>query len=623
MIRLQHTVSGDDCSIFFPEAPCDLAGFRDFLDRHAGQVLAVDTETTGLHTYGAAFGVRLAQFGSVMEAWVLDVARFFETVRETLAHLTRQWVAHNAPYDLLALDRVGLADFHDLGPRTFDTYILAHLCDPRMEAEGGTGLGLKPLSSIYVDATAEDTSKGLYAVFRKEYKATKETGWALIDIDHPLYIRYAGLDVIYTARLLRELGILIKGNGLSKLAHFEHRVQLITTAMQRRGMLVDVDYTRGLVAELAAEEEQHKGTAARFGVENVNSTRQVTAALQGMGEVWTDKTATGNLSVGKDVLLAMADLDHQWARNHRRDPNPVADAVVRAKRASKWSTSYAQTFLDKRDAGDRIHPSIKSLAARTARMSVSDPPLQQLPSGDWKIRRAIVADPGMSIVSVDYSQVEMRVIAALSRDPAMIRAIASGEDLHLFTARLVSGARWATMSEEERAKARKLFKAVGFGKVFGGGATGLARQTGITYTEAKAATDAYDGTFPGIRAYGRKLQRQAGYGKFEVVTPFGRHLPLDRDRMYAATNYVVQSTARDLLAKALVDLDDAGLTGNLLLPIHDEILGQAPVADAADFADEVRRVMESTFHGVEITADAEVYGDNWGRGYHGPSALAA
>lgn len=616
MIRLSHTVAGDDVPIFYPETDDDLLGFENFI-RHktAGQVVAVDTETTGLHTYGPDFAVRLVQFGSASEAWVLRVDRFADKIRWALRHDDRQFVAHNAPYDLLALDRVGLASFEDLGPRVFDTYILAHLADPRMESEGGTGLGLKPLSAVYVDAEAEDTAKGLYATFRSEYKATKETGWAKIDIDHPLYIRYAGLDVIYTARLLRELGILIKGSGLSKLAHFEHRVQLITTAMQRRGMRVDVDYTRQLVADLAEEEGRHKATAARFGVDNVNSTRQVTAALQGMGEEWNTKTATGNLSVGKDVLLGMADLDHQWTRNHRRDPNPVADAVVRAKRASKWSTSYAQAFLDRRDAGDRIHPSIKSLAARTARMSVSDPPLQQLPSGDWTIRRGIIADPGMCIVSVDYSQVEMKVIAALSRDPNMLRAVGSGEDLHTFTARLVTGDRWDTMTDAEQAKARKLFKGVGFGKVYGGGAAGLARQTGITYSEAKAATDAYDAAFPGIRAYGRQLQRAAGWGKFEVVTPYGRHLPLDRDRMYAATNYVVQSTARDLLASALIRLDDAGLTGNLLLPIHDELLGQAPTSEAQEFAEEVRRLMESTFHNVEITADAEVGGHSWGSLY--------
>ncbi|WBQ03814.1 DNA polymerase [Kribbella sp. CA-293567] len=615
MKTFTRRVSGDETTIYFPETEKDLRGFEDFLLRNVGRVLGLDTETTGLHIFGRLFGCRLVQFGSATEAWVINRERFAGIIRRVLARPDRRWVAHNAPFDLLVLDRCGLADLKDLGPRVFDTKILAHLCDPRMEHEGGTGLSLKPLSAIYVDPDAEDTQKGLYAVFRSEYKATKETGWALIDIDHPLYVTYAGLDVIYAVRLLAELGTLVKGNGLSKLAHFEHRVQLITTAQVKRGLRVDTVYTENLVADLAAEALTYKDIAARYGVENVNSTAQVIAALEGMGETWEDKTATGNASVGKDVLLPMADLDRDWARIDARDPNPVADAVIRSKRAGKWGKTYAQAFLELRDEDDRIHPNVSSLAARTARMSVSNPPLQQLPSGDWKIRRAIIADPGKLIVACDYSQVEMRVLAALSGDPALIAAIASGEDLHLFTARLVMGAKWSTMTDAQKKRARKLFKAVGFGKVYGGGAATLAKQTGITYAEAKAAADAYDATFPGIKAYGRRLQRSAEYGGHEVVTPFGRHLPLDRDRAYAATNYVVQSTARDLLAKALVDIDDAGLSDHILLPVHDELVAQADAADAEELVREIGRLMDSTFHGVEITSDPDVYGESWGNGY--------
>ncbi|MGW5402682.1 DNA polymerase A family protein, partial [Streptomyces sp. NPDC003952] len=465
---------------------------------------------------------------------------------------------------------------------------------------------------------AADTQDGLHAVFRKEYKATKHTGWALIDVRHPLYLTYAGLDVIYAVRLLRELGALVKGNGLSKLAHWEHRVQLLTTGMRKRGLRIDPEYTANLVAQLHDEAERHRNTAAEFGVANVNSTAQVIAALQGMGEEWSETTDSGAPSVSKDVLLPMADLGHQWERLDAREPNPVADAVVRAKRAEKWKTAYAQAFLDKVDAHGYIHPSIRSLAARTARMSVSDPALQQLPSSDWTIRRCIIADPGQLIIAADYSQVEMRVLAALSRDEALMAAIASGEDLHTFTAKLVSGDKWEGMTDKARAKARKLYKAVGFGKVYGGGAITLSRQTGAPLAQVRDAVAAYDQTFPGIKAYGRRLQRGANYGGNEVVTPFGRHLPLDRDRAYAATNYVVQSTARDLLAKALCDLDDAGLSEHVLLPVHDELVCQAPAEDAEDVIRTIGRLMESTFGGVAITSDAEVYGPSWGSGYNCP-----
>lgn len=636
MKTFTHRVSGDECLIHFPETREDLDGFSDFLARNTGRVLGLDTETTGLHIFGEAFRCRLVQFGSEVEAWVLNADQFMDSIRWTLYDKSRQWVAHNAPFDLLVLDTVGLAPLKEFGPCVFDTKILAHLCDPRMEHEGGTGLSLKPLSTIYVDANAEDTQDGLNAVFLELYRAwtktvDKETiaewkrqhpkkphtpyGFTHIPIDHPLYVRYAGLDVIYAARLLRELGTLIKGNGLSKLAHWEHRVQLITTAQMKRGLRIDVEYTTNLVDELSIEATKHREAAARYGVDNVNSTLQVTAALQGMGETWTEKTDGGAPAVGKDVLLPMADLDRDWERIEARDPNPVADAVIRAKRAGKWGTTYAQAMLDKRDSNDRIHPDVKALAARTARMSISNPPLQQLPSGDWTIRRAIIADPGNLIVACDYSQVEMRVLAALSGDAALLAAIQSGEDMHTFTAKLVYAAQWSTMSDSQKARARKLCKAVGFGKVYGGGAVTIARQTGAPLADVKVAIAAYDKTFPGIKAYGRRLQRMAQYGGHEVVTPFGRHLPLDRDRAYAATNYVVQSTARDLLAKALVDIDDAGLSDHILLPVHDELIGQAPAADAEDFVRELGRLMDSTFQGVNITSDPEVYGESWGAGY--------
>ncbi|MFB6726815.1 DNA polymerase [Kribbella sp. NPDC056345] len=618
MLTFPYRVGGDAVTIRFPEHPDELAAFEEFLRRTAGQIIGLDTENTDLHIYGPQFRGRLVQFGTVDEAWCIPVewgGAYREAARRALMDPNRKFVVHNAPYDLLVFDRTGLAPLADLGPRVFDTYLLGHLCDPRMLHQGGTGLKLKELSKVYVDPGAADTQDGLHAVFRKEYKATKHTGWAVIDLTHPLYLTYAGLDVIYASRLLRELGTLVKGNGLSKLAHWEHRVQLLTTAMMKRGLRIDPVYTAQLVAELHDEAARHRSTAAEFGVANVNSNAQVIAALQGMGEEWSETTDSGAPSVSKDVLLPMADLGMQWERLDARAANPVADAVVRAKRASKWADSYAQAFLDKVDDQGRIHPSIRSLAARTARMSVSDPALQQLPSSDWTIRRCIVADPGQLIVAADYSQVEMRVLAALSRDAALMAAIASGEDLHTFTARLVSGAAWEYMDDKARKKARKLFKAVGFGKVYGGGAVTLSRQTGAPLADVRVAVAEYDKAFPGIKAYGRRLQRGAAYGGQEVVTPFGRHLPLDRDRAYAATNYVVQSTARDLLAKALCDLDDAGLSEYVLLPVHDELVCQAPAEDARDVIHSVGRIMESTFGGVAITSEAEVYGPSWGHGY--------
>lgn len=602
----RYTLAGEECVIYFPERSADLAGFEDFLSR-GDAVLGLDTETTDLDIYKPSHALRLVQFGNRSEAWVLDPARFRAEIASTLRS-GRRFVIHNATFDWLVLDKHLGVTIEELAPVTFDTRIFAHLLDPRSPHEGGIGQKLKGLSEVYIDPAAPDTERGLIEVFRRDYGATKDTGWALIDLDHPTYVTYSGLDPILARRLFDALTPLIKGAGLSDLATFEHEVAAALAVLQRRGVLVDVDYTEKLRADLTEEAEKYRAVATRYGVMNVNSTAQVAEGLLGMGESLTERTNSGNFKVDKHVLSVLADLDSDWERNGARKPNPLADAVLRVKRAEKWAKAYAGAFMDLRDECDRLHPMIGGLQARTARMSIARPPLQQLPSGDAMVRRALIADPGHSIVTCDYAQIEMRVLAALAEDKKLIEAICSGVDLHNYTAELVYG--------KDFTKAhRKLMKGVGFGKVYGGGAATLSRQTGAPIESVKGAIRAYDRTYPGIKRYSQRLQRSAGYGTREVVTPTGRHLPLDRDRLYSATNYMVQSTARDVLAEAILDLFDAGLGDGLLLPVHDEIIAQAPTEDADEYIREVSRIMNRDFYGVPLTSDPEVCGASWGDGY--------
>lgn len=605
MLTLSHTIAGDECVIHFPERRADLAGFDSFLSQ-GDKVLGLDTETTGLNIYSRGYRTRLVQIGNEREAWVLQADQFRDPIIRALRQ-PRMFAVHNAAFDLQVIDRHLGVTIEELADRVFDTRIFAHLLDPRSEFEGGAGLSLKPLSAIYVDDTAPDTQTGLNARFR-ELGFTKETGWAGIPIDDELYVRYAGLDVILETRLFKELAPLIRDLGLNHLSKFEHHLQSLLAIMQRRGMRLDVPYIDDLRTDLSAESAEFRAVARRYGVENVNSTAQVAEALSGMGEELTETTDSGAVKVDKAVLLPMADLDNGWARIEARTPNPLADAVLRAKRAEKWQTSYADAFLDLRDENDRLHASIGGLQARTARMSVSRPPLQQLPSGDWKVRRAIVADPGQLMISADFDQIELRVLAALADVKGMKKAIEDGVDLHGYTAELVYGADFTKFH-------RKLMKGVGFGKVYGGGADTLSRQTGAPLEAVKHAVAEYDRVYPEIKRYSKRLQSRAEYGRKEVVTVSGRHLPLDRDRLYAATNYVVQSTARDVLAQAIVDLFDAGLGDHLLLPVHDEILAQAPEAEADEVAREVGRVLSGDFYGVPLTATGDVTGRNWGAAY--------
>ena len=146
--------------------------------------------------------------------------------------------------------------------------------------------------------------------------------------------------------------------------------------------------------------------------------------------------------------------------------------------------------------------------------------------------------------------------------------------------------------------------------------TQLLNQTGARLVDVQRAIHAFDETFTGIKKYSRVLQENAQYGAREVITPTGRHLPLDRERLYAATNYMVQSTARDIMAQAIVDLFEAGLGEYLLLPIHDEILAQAPVREAEEIIAEISKVMQGKgFQGIPLNTDGEVIGSSWGNAY--------
>jgi DNA polymerase-1 len=605
LLTFNYTLAGEECVIYFPERRDELAGFERFLAR-GDKVLGLDTETNNLDTYSRGGGLRLVQFGNAREAWVLRADLFRDAIIRALRQ-PRAFAVHNAAFDLPVIDFFLGVTIEELADRVIDTRIFAHLLDPRQEHEGGAGLSLKPLSAIYIDESAPDTQEGLTKVFNS-LGFTKETGWANIPIDHPTYLLYAGLDVLLETRLFYELAPIVNDLGLAHLSKFEHHFQALCCVMRRKAVALDVPYIEKLRVDLAEEHGVYAGIAAKYGVDNVNSTDQVSAALVGMGEDLTELTDGGALKVDKAVLLPLADLDMQWERITAREPNPLANAVLRAKRANGWNKSYAGAFLDLRDSHDRLHASINPLQARTARMSISRPPLQQLPSKDWKVRRAVVADPGHLMISADYDQIELRVLAALADVQGMKDAIREGRDLHGYTATLVYG-------EDFTKFQRGLMKGVGFGKVYGGGKETLARQTGAPIDAVAHAIAEYDRVYPEVKRYAKRLQSRAEYGKKEVITVSGRHLPLDRDRLYSATNYVVQSTARDVLAQAIVDLFDAGLGDYLLLPVHDEIIAQAPEREAQEVAAEIGRIMSGDFYGVPLTASGEVTGTSWGHAY--------
>jgi DNA polymerase-1 len=609
-----YEIAGELVTVKVPETYDDLQEFQAwFAEADRRGPIALDTETTGLDIYSPGYRLRTIQFGDRRTAWVIlyELGGHFVAAALWALRRGRKFQIHNAPFDWAVIDRHAGVSIESLAPLTIDTRLKAGLVDPRQPQEGGRGTALKPLSAYYVDPAAPDTQGDLTAVFRS-LKLTKATGWAGIPLDHPTYLLYAGLDVLLTARLDVELDRELSALDVRpRLVQYEHEIARICAVMQRKGMVLDVDYTRTLDESLQAEAAEFELKAQRYGVTNVNAPAQLREALFAMGETWLsdERTASGALKVDKAVLHRFADLDqNSGAPLGTRRPNPLAEAIIRSKRAGKWRSAYTQTFLDTMDAEGRVHSFINSMQARTGRMSITRPALQTLPSGDAMVRRALLADEGEVIVSTDFAAVELRVLAALGDVKRMKEAITKGEDLHSFTARLVFG-------EGFTAKHRKISKGIAFGKVYGGGAATISRQTGAPIEDVRRAMAAYDRVYPEVRRMSNAWQREAYETGMVHVSVTGRRLPLDRDRTYAVVNYGVQSAARDCLGQSLINLEEAGVLDALRLPIHDEVLASVPRAEASDYAKIIQDCMTFDLYGVPIEAEAEIGGRSWGSLY--------
>ncbi|QDH92419.1 DNA polymerase I [Microbacterium phage Celaena] len=612
MRTLTHVVAGDTCTIRIPETREDMQEFQDWLSSRVEAPLALDTETTGLHVFGRSFNIRLVQFGDTREAWVLQAALFGGWIEQAIRGHKR-WLLHNAAFDLQAINKVYGITIEEMTSKVVDTIILSKLVEPHRRG----GHKLKPLSEEHVDPQALDTADGLTAHFNR-LGFTKETGWSLIPIDDELYNRYAGLDVIYTARLYEVLREKTRELLLTVLAQFEHTIQGYLNLMRRKGMRVDLDYAARQREQFLREGEEHlRIVRDEYGVENLNSTRQVEAALLRSGAQLVERNKTG-FKVGKEVLLPLAGYDEYWNPIEGfENPNPLAEHIALGKRADRFANAYLGKFIDLADDEGRIHTNITGLEARTSRMAASDPPVQQLPAGDWKVRRALVADPGQSIISADYAQIEMRIVAELANIRKMKEAILNGLDLHGYTAELAYGPSYTKQN-------RTHMKGAGFGIIYGGGAKGLAPKLGITVAQATAVVRAYNRVYPEIKRYSNKLQRDAKANGMVLRSPTGRILALDRDRTYAAINYMIQSTAADVLKNALEALFTAGLGDHLLMPVHDELIAQAPDGEAQEVADAIRETMRTEIGSMPLDSDGVVYGWSWGHGpdYHPPGKSA-
>ena len=604
MIQYRHEVAGEVVTINVVQGESDLEGFRNFI-RGNLSLLGCDSETTGLDIFNDGFRCRTVQFGNEVESWVIPVelgGRMVEDVRLALLGV-QKLIFQNAAFDLQVFDRTLGVPMEKLWPKVVDTKILAHLIDPRGQDEGGPGQSLEDLTRVHIDPDVADNVKTLMKNLAADTKgATVATIWKKIDLFHPTYLLYAGMDPILAYRLYCKLTPLVPRVSYD-LVPYEHKLAEICAYMERTGFLLDVEYTQQLSIDLKVQESLNTEIALNYGCENVNSTEQVADVLEILGVKITGRTPSGKRKVD-DALLSHLVADGTPAQHS------FAAAVIEAKKALKWRKTWVDTFLKNRDSNDRCHASINPLRARTARMSITGIPAQTLPAGDSMIRRCFLADPGQLIASVDYQAQELRVLAALSGDRTMIQAFKDGADLHLMTAQAAFGDHITKDNKEERSWA----KTVNFGRVYGGGAKTVAEQTGLDLPTAKRVVDGFDRAYPGVQTLSQKLQREAIQNGY-ITTPVGRRLPVDPNRAYSALNYLIQSSSRDVTGRALVRLHEAGFTPYLRLPIHDEVLASLPEDKAAWGAERIAEIMAEDMGPVHIGTDAEVGKRSWGSLY--------
>ena len=567
-------------------------------------VLGLDVETSaipdaGPRFFAPGFTLRLVQLASEHEAWVLDMADppQQQAAAAVLADPARHLVTHTS-FDVLAVwATLGIP----LGQRVADTHLLSKLLDPDERA----GHGLKELAARHLDGGLSEAEAALHARMRELAPAGHRAGnawlrwgWDHMPADDEAYVVYAGLDAIYARRLLPVL--LAACGPFAHLAVMDTWLAAQGVGITIRGLRLDGGYARGLLADLEAEHATAEAViTAALGcpggspkVADWLAGQCATAGITGL-----PTTPGGRLQVTADALAALLDGHGDALPAGVRE---VAAARLAMSRASNLIANL-RGFLAAAGADGRVHPQVNTLRAKTARMSITSPALQTLKKHDGRLRRCFAADPGHVLISCDFSQVEVRVAAALADDPTLRDVILSGTDIHDATARLMYG---EGFTDEQRT----IGKRATFGTIYGGGARALAGQTGVSEEVARQVIDRWRSAYPRVIAYGRKLAELP-----EVITASGRRIPADPGRPYANGNYAVQSTARDLLLAAIYALVTRHGVGGLWLFVHDEIIVQAPAHEADRIRAAVEEAMTSTFRGLAIVAEAKILGPTWGR----------
>jgi DNA polymerase-1 len=579
-------------------------------ERRPYNALSVDTETGELpgNPREDAFSpwhgkLRLVQVGDGEQGWSIPWDEWKGVFYEAMDKFDGPIICHNIAFEArwFAIQSRWDLPWH----RAHDTMIMAHVIDPL-----GSG-ALKRLAALHVDSRAVALQETLDTELSKNGWT-----WGTVPINFQPYWSYGALDCVLTTRLweqfYKQCG---PGQAYSKAYELEMATRRIVTRMEINGARIDLDYSKRKFDELTAYTDSVKSWAKQtYSGTSITSNQQLVRLFESLGADITEHTPTGQKSCTKDQLKMLMITGTDEVKN-------LADTVLKQRKADKLANTYFSNFLTGSIDGI-VHPSVRTLGARTSRMSITNPALQTLPKGDNVVRSAFIPkDENHIIITSDLDQVEFRMFASLSQDPNLISlfhlADATGSDPFTEIGREV----YNDPSMQKSDKRRGLIKSMVYGRLYGAGVAKQALTAGVVEMQMKQTSDAFDNRFPGMSNFQRQIEdigmrRLKTEGQGYVYTWTGRRLPCDENRVYTLVNYLIQGGAAEVFKANLVKLDQADLTEMLIVPVHDEIVLQAPRKDAEEIKQLVKQCM-TTSEGwaVPLTADVDGPLETWGDKY--------
>ncbi|ALM65086.1 DNA polymerase I [Vibrio parahaemolyticus] len=595
------------------ETILDDASFNAWLEKlKAAELFAFDTETDSLdymvaNLVGLSFAIDegIAAYVPVAHDYLdapeqLDRDWVLEQLKPILEDDAQAKVGQNLKYDASVLARYGI----EMKGIKYDTMLASYVYNSVGGKHDMDSLALRFLQHSCI-SFEQIAGKGKNQLTFNQIELEQASPYAAEDAD-------------ITLRLHNRLFANIEQDEKLKSVYEEIEMPLVPvlSRIERTGVLIDDMKLSAQSVEIAARLEELEQKAYEIAEQefNMNSPKQLQAILfEKMGLPVVKKTPSGTPSTNEEVLQELA-LDY-----------PLPKLILEYRGLAKLKSTYTDKLPKMiNPSTGRVHTSYHQAVTATGRLSSTDPNLQNIPIRNEegrRIRQAFVAPAGYKILAVDYSQIELRIMAHLSGDQALLDAFRDGKDIHAATAAEIMGVSIDQVSSEQRRRA----KAVNFGLIYGMSAFGLAKQLGIPRGEAQAYMDKYFERYPGVMQY-MEDTRSAAADKGYVETIFGRrlHLPEIKSRNgmrrkaaeRAAINAPMQGTAADIIKKAMLLVDQwIQEEGNgrvkLLMQVHDELVFEVEESSLSEIESKVQKLMESAAElKVPLVAEAG-HGDNW------------